>query len=497
MTTPQPWRFLEPYWDVRDVLGWLIDRDPKRFGRIFNPSDLPAATLYIDPARKDDNPTRTLLHAFREGQLQAFRDGQRVPVEFWSTRSAANVLDDVDTRVRRNDALAIWPELWKWAQAVVWAVWRDEELAALCDQDRLRYAECGAERFRAGLRPAGSEQDLRTLLRAGQITARTKKEGDNSVNALQPESWPQWAGMPSGWREDDIAFDAGEMRRELPYVPEAQRPAEPFKNPDWVEHRGRRLQQILRFRECQRLRRRWLSFEEIADWCAREPGSVRRTEGLRAQAYADLRDAMLAGEFGHGAGSRVLYFHPDPGAIEERLRLAPAGLRTWLDFYGADDPLITTQILSRCWLPHDLCRQWFERQGLVWPSAFDPATLRRAPTASAKRSLTTRFAATREKWSIADQEERSGSLHADTSPPEKPPNAGKQRAAYRAALSAWMAPQQLPHLQRMGPAAISLEFKSHCERHSPGIVPLLPKRLRSMEGVIERIIKRRVEALRT
>ncbi len=36
MTTPQPWRFLEPYWDVRDALGWLIDRDPKRFGRIFN-----------------------------------------------------------------------------------------------------------------------------------------------------------------------------------------------------------------------------------------------------------------------------------------------------------------------------------------------------------------------------------------------------------------------------------------------------------------------------
>ena len=87
---------------------------------------------------------------------------------------------------------------------------------------------------------------------------------------------------------------------------------------------------------------------------------------------------MLAGEFGHGAGSRVLYFHPDPGALEERLRLAPAGLRTWLDFYGADDPLITTEILSRCWLPHDLCRQWFERQGLVWPSAFDPADLPRA-----------------------------------------------------------------------------------------------------------------------
>jgi hypothetical protein len=134
-----------------------------------------------------------------------------------------------------------------------------------------------------------------------------------------------------------------------------------FKDPDWVvekaERRSRRLRQIRRFREYQRRRRRWLSFDEITDWCARIPGSVRRTEALRAQAYADLRDAMFAGEFGHDSGSRVLYFHPDPGPIEERLRLAPAGLRTWLDFYGADDPVITTQILSWCWLPHDLCRQ--------------------------------------------------------------------------------------------------------------------------------------------
>jgi hypothetical protein len=209
----------------------------------------------------------------------------------------------------------------------------------------------------------------------------------------------------------------------------------------------------------------------------------------------DLRDATLAGEFGHGAQSRVLYFHPDPGPVEERLRLAPERLRTWLDFYGADDPVITTEILSRCWLPHDLCRQWFERQGLVWPSAFDPADVGRAPIACTKCPLPMRVAATREKSSTADQEERSGSLHADIGPQKK--SAGKQRAAYKAALSAWMAPQQLPILQRMGPAAIARVFKSHCEQHLPKLLPLLPKRPRSMEGVIERIIKRRVEALRT
>jgi hypothetical protein len=49
----------------------------------------------------------------------------------------------------------------------------------------------------------------------------------------------------------------------------------------------------------------------------------------------------------------------------------------------------------------------------------------------------------------------------------------------------------------MGLSAISLEFKSHCEQHLPGMVPLLPKRLRSMERVIERIIARRVAVART
>lgn len=51
----------------------------------------------------------------------------------------------------------LWPETWKWGQAIVWATWRDEELVALWDQNTLRYAERAADRIRTGLRPAGSE----------------------------------------------------------------------------------------------------------------------------------------------------------------------------------------------------------------------------------------------------------------------------------------------------------------------------------------------------
>jgi hypothetical protein len=132
--------------------------------------------------------------------------------------------------------------------------------------------------------------------------------------------------------------------------------------------------QLYRFRQRQRRRRQWLSFDEIADWCARIPRSLRRDEAVRAQAYADLQEAMLAGEFGHGADSRVRYFQLDPGPIKARRQLEPERLRIWLDFYGANDSVIITEIFSRCWLPRDLARRWFERHGLSWPAHFEAAS---------------------------------------------------------------------------------------------------------------------------
>jgi len=300
-------------------------------------------------------------------------------------------LDDWIAQAGRPPVVAALPETWTWRQAIVWVVWRDDELIKLCEEGTLRYAERASDRIRAGLRPAGSEQELRTLLRAGRIKARGHREGETVDEIIKREDWPEWAGFPSGWVENDLTFNAGEMRRVLPYIPEAARPAELIQAPDWLaetySRRGRRMSQLRRFRDYQHRRRGWLSFEEIVDWCARTPGTLRRDEALRAQAYADLRDAMLAGDFGPGARSRVLYFHPESDAVENRLRLAPGGLRTWLDFYGADNPVITTEILSRCWLPRDLCRNWFERQGIAWPAAFDLPGVRRVSTAHREPSV--------------------------------------------------------------------------------------------------------------
>jgi len=59
-----------------------------------------------------------------------------------------------------------------------------------------------------------------------------------------------------------------------------------------------------------------------------------------------------------------------------------------------------------------------------------------------------------------------------------------------------MAPQLLVTLRRMNPAAIGREFKAYCERERPELLPMLPKRLRSIEPVIERIIANRTAATR-
>jgi hypothetical protein len=70
----------------------------------------------------------------------------------------------------------------------------------------------------------------------------------------------------------------------------------------------------------------------------------------------------------------------------------------------------------------------------------------------------------------------------------------RRRGAYIGALSEWMARMPIDTLRRMTPDAIAREFKVYCERERPELLPLLPKRLRSMHRIIERIIEGRVEA---
>jgi hypothetical protein len=84
-----------------------------------------------------------------------------------------------------------------------------------------------------------------------------------------------------------------------------------------------RTRQILRFRKCQRRQRKWIGFYDVADWIACGRGITdRRDEALRVQGYVDLLDAAIAGDFGEGGETLILY-------LASHAELRCFGLRRW------------------------------------------------------------------------------------------------------------------------------------------------------------------------
>ena len=67
--SPPSGRFNHPVWDLRDVIGWVLDRDPAQFGRIHSSEDARSAVrialFYKRWPRKarDPNALMTILHA--------------------------------------------------------------------------------------------------------------------------------------------------------------------------------------------------------------------------------------------------------------------------------------------------------------------------------------------------------------------------------------------------------------------------------------------------
>ena len=43
MTSPSPHLFDDPIWSMRDAVGWVLDRDPGKFGRFWAEEDLKGA----------------------------------------------------------------------------------------------------------------------------------------------------------------------------------------------------------------------------------------------------------------------------------------------------------------------------------------------------------------------------------------------------------------------------------------------------------------------
>lgn len=120
----------------------------------------------------------------------------------------------------------------------------------------------------------------------------------------------------------------------------------------------------------QQLSHDWVNFAEIADWCAREPGGVRRDEVRRTQAFRDLGRSVTAGEFSR-AGRWCVVRPPDgatPLSEPLRLRVTLAWLRKWPAFHGG--MTIPDRELARWWAPRDLCASWFECRQIAPPPWF-------------------------------------------------------------------------------------------------------------------------------
>jgi hypothetical protein len=109
----------------------------------------------------------------------------------------------------------------------------------------------------------------------------------------------------------------------------------------------------------QRQAREWICFADIADWCARRPGSVARDEHLRVQAGSDLLQAVQGGEFNRAGRLCVAYIPPWDFACPEPIRFR-------LDIGRVRWPMRVDD-LAYLWAPANLCARWFAARPDIAP----------------------------------------------------------------------------------------------------------------------------------
>ena len=147
--------------------------------------------------------------------------------------------------------------------------------------------------------------------------------------------------------------------------------------PDRETREARRRAWINRFIERQRRLRQWISFLDLADWCAQST----TTASLAAQAEARilslelLAGSILKAEFERGGRSKILFLHSRvTGLGGIPCRLEKEGFATQFRYAAAMTPAspLPLEMLARCWLPRELARQWMEVHGYHRPLHLDP-----------------------------------------------------------------------------------------------------------------------------
>jgi hypothetical protein len=147
--------------------------------------------------------------------------------------------------------------------------------------------------------------------------------------------------------------------------------------------RGRRW--LAEFAARQERRRQWVSFDEIADWCAREAGGIAPDPALRHAAYAALGASLRAGALECGGRPAVLLLCPG---------MAPLRVgRRWMAAVAAlgDEAYVAAHHLALCWMPLELARAWLQRKRIAPPPGWSP--IRPVTAAPAAESALERCAA--------------------------------------------------------------------------------------------------------
>jgi hypothetical protein len=127
-------------------------------------------------------------------------------------------------------------------------------------------------------------------------------------------------------------------------------------------------ERIETFTKLQRHARKWICFEEIADWCSKEDGSIVPSAEKRTTAFEVLKADLLEGEFDEGGRTRVLYLYPDT----QITRMTSERLREIIE-WNYDGRFGRKDYLPHCWIPRRLFNRWLAKHRLhESPARFQP-----------------------------------------------------------------------------------------------------------------------------
>jgi hypothetical protein len=112
---PAPSRFNDPIWDLRDVIGWVLDRDPAKFGRLYTKENITSALFRLNYTRgtrpeHDQQVLTTVVRALQRGDLVAYDGTNPVARDFWTDKTPQYIRDSTGFLFRREDVLALWPD---------------------------------------------------------------------------------------------------------------------------------------------------------------------------------------------------------------------------------------------------------------------------------------------------------------------------------------------------------------------------------------------------